>query len=96
MPAYATAEKDGTEVDKPEHEPTDDRYRHLKGEIRMRDVNMAAMKAKMKVVIAQIWSTSLVEPANRGISASANLGATTSVNPHHGSTFNPMAFSPLL
>lgn len=57
MPIYVTEERDDVEEEQSEQGPIDDQYRHLEQEILMKDINTAAMTARMEVLMAQLRTT---------------------------------------
>lgn len=69
--------------------------------IRLRDENMAIKKTRMNSLIAQLRTTSRVEPASGasassdlGASASPNLGTTVYANPQRGPAYDSTVFLP--
>lgn len=63
MPVCITSEGDDVEEDEPEHGPRDDRYCHLVEEIHIKDMNIAAMTARMDELMAQLQTTHGIELA---------------------------------
>lgn len=103
MSTNVTRERDNIEEEQPEQGLTYDQYRHLGEEIRIRDINMAAITAKMDALMAQLRITpgerlasGPLGSAVKEASASVNPGTTTSTNPQHESFYDLMAFPPLL
>lgn len=97
MLVYVVGEMDEVEQ-QPEQELKDDRCRRLEEKIRLKDANIAAVATQMDTLMAQLRTTSGVEPvsglsgsADRGASTSTNMGAT-SMNPQQGFVYDPMAF----
>lgn len=69
--------------------------------IRLRDENMDINKTRMNSLIAQLRTTSRVEPASGasassdlGASASPNPGTTVYANPQRGSAYDSTVFLP--